>query len=158
MLLAVNSCRGSPPQYLQGKIGFSSVKPTDRRLFGWIHRTTVARYQPAMKSHHLYLCLPNFNETHIICTLLTALLICVGAMTAQETSTQVWANLGAHVYHCRGSPFYGNTKAGAYMLSQSCLSGFRAAGGIAHTGGRLSRKIRVHTLRNAALSVGRSRS
>jgi small GTP-binding protein len=34
MLLDVGSCKGTPPKCLQGKIGFSSVKPTDRRVFG----------------------------------------------------------------------------------------------------------------------------
>ena len=34
MLLSVGTCRGSPPDYLQGKIGFSAVKPTDRQVFG----------------------------------------------------------------------------------------------------------------------------
>lgn len=34
MLLSVSDCRGRPPNYLQGKIGFSSVKPADRRIFG----------------------------------------------------------------------------------------------------------------------------
>ncbi len=34
MLLVVGNCQGSPPAYLQGKIGFSSVEPTDRQIFG----------------------------------------------------------------------------------------------------------------------------
>ena len=34
MLLNVGNCQGHPPAYLQGKIGFSSVKPADRQVFG----------------------------------------------------------------------------------------------------------------------------
>ena len=34
MLLDVGHCQGHPPAYLQGKIGFSSVEPTDRRVLG----------------------------------------------------------------------------------------------------------------------------
>jgi hypothetical protein len=34
MLLDVGNCQGHPPAYLQGKIGFSSVEPTARQVFG----------------------------------------------------------------------------------------------------------------------------
>jgi len=34
MLLDVGYCQGHPPAYLQGKIGFSSVEPTDHRVLG----------------------------------------------------------------------------------------------------------------------------
>jgi Double zinc ribbon len=34
MLLDVSHCKGHPPAYLPGKIGFTSVEPTDRRVFG----------------------------------------------------------------------------------------------------------------------------
>jgi hypothetical protein len=34
MLLVVGNCQGHPPAYLQGKIGFSSVEPTARQVFG----------------------------------------------------------------------------------------------------------------------------
>jgi hypothetical protein len=34
MLLIIGTCHGSPPEYLQGKIGFGSVDPSDRRVMG----------------------------------------------------------------------------------------------------------------------------
>ncbi len=34
MLVVVGNCQGHPPAYLQGKIGFSSVEPTARQVFG----------------------------------------------------------------------------------------------------------------------------
>jgi serine/threonine protein kinase len=34
MLLIVGTCHGNPPDYLQGKIGFGSVAPSDRRVMG----------------------------------------------------------------------------------------------------------------------------
>jgi hypothetical protein len=69
-------------------------------------------------------------------TLLATILICIGTTTAQETSAQVWANSRSHVYHCPGSPFYGNTKSGRYMTeAKAVTSGYRAAGGMTCTGG-----------------------
>jgi Double zinc ribbon len=34
LLLKVDHCQGHPPAYLQGKIGFTAVEPTDSRVFG----------------------------------------------------------------------------------------------------------------------------
>jgi hypothetical protein len=34
MLINIDNCLGRPPNYFQGNIGFSSVKPTDRQLLG----------------------------------------------------------------------------------------------------------------------------
>lgn len=34
MLLSISNCQGHPPGYLQGKIGFSSISPSDRQTFG----------------------------------------------------------------------------------------------------------------------------
>lgn len=37
MLLVIDACQGSPPNYLQGKVGFSPVNPSDRRVMGVDH-------------------------------------------------------------------------------------------------------------------------
>jgi hypothetical protein len=34
MVLIVGTCQGTPPNYLQGRIGFSSVNPADHQLLG----------------------------------------------------------------------------------------------------------------------------
>jgi hypothetical protein len=34
MLLIIGTCHGNPPDYLQGKIGFGSVDPSDQRVMG----------------------------------------------------------------------------------------------------------------------------
>jgi hypothetical protein len=34
MVLLIGTCRGRPPNYLQGRIGFTSVNLSDRRIVG----------------------------------------------------------------------------------------------------------------------------
>jgi micrococcal nuclease len=47
-----------------------------------------------------------------------------------ESGTRVWVNTSSHVYHCPGTRYYGNTKAGAYTSQQAALdAGNRPAGG-----------------------------
>lgn len=42
--------------------------------------------------------------------------------------TVVWANTRSHIYHFRGTSYYGNTASGAYMCEQDALAeGIRAA-------------------------------
>ena len=49
---------------------------------------------------------------------------------APATSVRVWVNTRSGVYHCRGSQYYGNTKAGEYMTeSEARASGNRPAYG-----------------------------
>jgi hypothetical protein len=44
------------------------------------------------------------------------------------TGTVVWANNRSGIYHFRGTNYYGNTKAGAYMCERDALAeGIRAA-------------------------------
>ncbi len=47
----------------------------------------------------------------------------------------VWLNSGNNVYHCNGDPYYGKTKAGAYMSETDAKAkGGRPAGGKVCTG------------------------
>lgn len=49
---------------------------------------------------------------------------------APGSAVRVWVNTSSHVYHCPGTRYYGNTKAGTYMLeSEARSAGHRAAGG-----------------------------
>jgi hypothetical protein len=46
------------------------------------------------------------------------------------TDTVVWVNLSSKVYHLSGTPYYGNTKKGAYICQRDAdVSGFRVAKG-----------------------------
>jgi len=36
--------------------------------------------------------------------------------------TVVWANTRSHIYHFRGTSYYGNTASGAYMCEQDALA------------------------------------
>lgn len=54
--------------------------------------------------------------------------------TTQDTpasgSTRVWLNTGSGVYHCPGTRWYGQTKAGEYLTESAAVSrGYRPAGG-----------------------------
>ena len=43
---------------------------------------------------------------------------------------RVWVNTGSGVYHCAGTRYYGNTKAGVYMTQgEAKQKGYRAAYG-----------------------------
>jgi hypothetical protein len=46
------------------------------------------------------------------------------ATAAAQQSAKVWVNTGSGVYHCSGSRYYGNTKAGQFLLEAEA----RAAG------------------------------
>jgi hypothetical protein len=50
------------------------------------------------------------------------------ARTHCPGDTVVWANTRSHIYHFRGTSYYGNTVSGAYMCEQDALAeGIRAA-------------------------------
>jgi hypothetical protein len=50
------------------------------------------------------------------------------ARTHCPGDTVVWANTRSHIYHFRGTSYYGNTISGAYMCEQDALAeGIRAA-------------------------------
>ena len=49
---------------------------------------------------------------------------------APTDTVQVWVNTGSGVFHCRGTRYYGATKAGRYMDQAAArASGYRAAHG-----------------------------
>ena len=71
------------------------------------------------------------------------------AARAQE-SAKVWVNSRSGVYHCPGSRYYGNTKAGEYLLeAQARAAGNRPAYGRSCDGGA-SPTIAPQPLRAAA--------
>ncbi|MCC7178270.1 MAG: hypothetical protein IT177_07760 [Acidobacteria bacterium] len=52
------------------------------------------------------------------------------ATTPTASGVRVWVNTGSGVYHCPGTRYYGNTKAGTYMTeSEARAAGHRPAGG-----------------------------
>jgi hypothetical protein len=53
----------------------------------------------------------------------------LGTITRAEAqeSARVWVNTSSGVYHCPGSRYYGNTKAGAMRTNSSALPANRAA-------------------------------
>lgn len=52
------------------------------------------------------------------------------ASPAQPAGFRVWLNTASRVYHCPGTRYFGNTKAGRYMTEADAVAaGYRPAGG-----------------------------
>jgi sugar lactone lactonase YvrE len=52
------------------------------------------------------------------------------ALLVAPSGARVWVNTSSRVYHCPGTRYYGNTKAGRYMTEEAARSGGnRPAGG-----------------------------
>ena len=81
----------------------------------------------------------------VLCCLLLSLACSPAALTQNTNSNsnsnsgqsdkgnptvKVWVNSSSHVYHCPGTRYYGNTKAGEYMTQKEAQgTGNRAAYG-----------------------------
>lgn len=44
------------------------------------------------------------------------------ALHCTADNPTVWVNTSSHVYHMKGSPYYGNTKHGKYMCKRSAIA------------------------------------
>lgn len=73
--------------------------------------------------HPVILVVPVLNKNDI-------LRIEVGADPPDPSEVRVWLNLSSKVYHCPGSPYYGNTTRGNYMPESAAIrAGGRPSGG-----------------------------
>lgn len=58
------------------------------------------------------------------------LALCAPLPLAAQEPVRVWVNTGSGVYHCPGTPAFGNTRRGAYLSEgEARRRGFRANGG-----------------------------